>query len=253
MNPRAVFAACAALTLTVTAAVAARQYFYDPFRDLPAGNGKNWRAEVAFRGEARFYGADGTAYGSVSSGDNENAPIEATVTVSGTPFKVAGAGRHELRDSAGALLGYVELVPQSAGEQAEWRRQHNAQYGIEEPLKGSYGAKDGFGMATGYFGDGDKRLEWRFNGTGKIIFRRLDDGKIAYTARAAGLTPELRTEQQRNLSPEDFALTVAETVADPPTFAYRIGDQQKTESALAPFPLTLPDGTRLQVEIIPLQ
>lgn len=254
MNRRVVVAATAALCLLcVTGGYAAVHYLYKPFHDMDAGNGLVWHADHHFRGEVKFYDVNGTYQGSNGTDGEDNAPVSATVTVSGQSFPVFGAGRHAIEDKSGKLLGTVELVPETKEEREAWRQKHNREMGIEQQLHISYGAKDGYGQCIGFFGDEPNRITWKLSGTNvRVLFFDQSTGKQVYSGKAGPVDDAIRAEQKQSLSPESYAATVAEQVPSEPYFSWTTPDgKQHTFMTFRSYPMALPDGTKLRVEIVP--
>lgn len=273
MNKPAVFAATAALCLLlVTGGSAAVRYLFPPLSGLDAGNGATWSADLDFRGEAKFRDAKGVDRGTVSFDGGSTSvefdpqgsptgtpktmvrtnPVSAQIKIGSETFPVSGAGRHELRTPSGVLLGTVELVPQSKGGREAWRKKYDAQNGIVEKLHCSYGARDGFGRAIGYFGDGDKRVTWEVWGENVTVqFFSVATGNRVYQAQSFPVDDAVRAEQKRELSPEIYAATVADTLPPAPTFTYRRGSEPARTAKMGEvITVQIPDGTVLRVRLV---
>lgn len=258
MNRRTVLAAtAAACLLCITGGYAAVRHLYDPFLDLDAGNRVTWRVkEHNFRGEVRFYSPAGESQGSVGSDGFADSPPVATVEVAGEPFVVSGAGRHELRSGAtGKTVGTVELVPETTAQREAWRRSHDREMGTEQRLHMSYGARDGYGQCVGYFGDSPNRVTWKLSGSNvRVLFFDQTSGKQVYSGTAFPVNDVIRAEMKQALSPEAYTATVAPgPVPGDPHFSWVTPDGKRHEfMTFRSYPLTLPDGTKLRAEIVPI-
>lgn len=257
MKHRTALVASVALTLCSVSGVFAARYFkYIPFRDIWAGKNTVWTATPHFRGEVRFYTPELVSAGSVSS--EEGTVLSGGMTkptadleVNGTPYTLTGAGRQPIKSSTGELLGYAELIPQTKTERAIWRNQHDRENGIEEPLHLNYGSQGGYGIASGFFGDGKNRLSWRFHGVGTIRFYHANTGRQAYQVQAFPVDDDIRTEYRKTMNEEEYAMTVADTLPKEPTVEWTVNGQTQKHDGYTPFLLTLPGGKQLKFTIEP--
>ena len=220
---------------------------------MNAGNGLVWHANHAFSGQVKFYSPDGVYRGSNGTDGKEGAPVTATVVVSGQSFSVTGAGRHPLLDPSGALLGTVELVPETEAQRAAWRVEHDKQNGIEQPLRMSYGAIDGYGQCIGFFGDGASRIDWKLSGSNvRVLFVDTQTGRQVYSARTVTVNDAIRADLKQSLSPEAYAATVAATVPSEPTFTWKAQDgKEHSWKESGSDPLKLSNGINLRVKLVP--
>ncbi|MBC8139455.1 MAG: hypothetical protein H8F28_26555 [Fibrella sp.] len=256
MNRRAVLATTASLCLLcVTGGYAAVRHLYNPFADLDAGNRTTWSIkENNFRGQVRFYSEKGTFQGSVASDGYIGSPVVATVKVGEEIFVVSGVGRHTLRSkTTGKIAGSVELVAESGAErEALWQR-HDRENGIEQRLSINHGAKGGYGKCVGFFGDAPNRLTWELAGSNvRVLFFDSKTGKQVYSGTAGPVNDTIRAELKQTLSPESYAASVANHVPSDPRFSWQTPDGKwRAFMTFRSFPMTLPDGTELRVELAP--
>lgn len=257
MNRRTVLAATISLCLLcVSGGYAAVRYLYDPFTGMDTGDRTTWKVkEHNFRGQVKFFSAKGEFKGSVGSDGFVGSPVVATVDVGTETFVVAGEGRHELRSkTSGKIVGSVELVAETQAERNAFWKRHDHEMGIEQRLHMSYGAKDGYGQCIGYFGDEPNRVTWKLSGSNvRVLFFDEITGKQVYSGTAGPLNDAIRAEMKQTLSPESYAATVSPIpVPSDPRFSWITPDgKQHDFMTFRSYPMTLPDGTKLLVQIVP--
>jgi hypothetical protein len=248
MKRRTVIAACSALLFGITGAVAARQWIFEPFQDMATADGQVWRGTSTFRGEVKYYDNAGKYLGSIGSDDEGSKIVSAKITVSGTEFDLQGAGRHPLYHPSGKLLGYADLVPESAEEREKLWKEHDQRLGIDARLPMSHGCNDGYGTAYGFFGN-KKEITWRLTGVATARFTN-EHGQTVMRGIAGPVSEEQRASLRKTLNPEAYRLSVAETLPKYPLFTWtQNGEIHKIFGIGATDSITLPNGTRLRIDI----
>ncbi len=252
MQKRTAFAAiCLTLFVAAGATFATVKMLYNPFRDITDTHGHVLRAESRFSGEIKLYDRDNHYLGSFGTDGEQNAPITATVNVDGKTLQVAGRGRHTLRVDGGNIVGYADLIPETAAERARWNAAHEKAMGHEETLHISNGSDDGWGTAIGLFGDKERGgvLTWRFTGVGTVRF--LHNGKVVRTGVATRVTSQEAAGLRKTMRPEEFAAKVRVNPPSVPVFEWTEGGETHRHTGTEPMPLKLPDGTELSVQFVP--
>lgn len=255
MQKRTAFAAmCLTLFVAAGATFATVKLMYNPFRDIMDTHGHLLRAESRFSGEVKLYDRDNHYLGSFGTDGVPDAPIVANVTIDGKTLEISGPGRHPLRmeegKERGNIVGYADLIPESAAERAQWKAAHDQAMGHEETLHISNGSDDGWGTAIGVFGDEEKGgvLTWRFTGVGTVRF--LHNGKVVRTGVATNVTSEEAARLRKTMHPEEFAAKVRINPPSVPLFEWTENGLTQQHTGTEPMPLNLPDGTKLEVQFI---
>lgn len=240
------------LTVTGGAFAAAGRFIYNSLRDMTDKQGHVYSAESQFSGDVKLYTVDGKYIGSYGTDGTENAPIVADVKVDGRVIHLAGAGRHELRFTSGEWYGYADLNYQTAAERAQWTAAHNKALGHEISLPGSSGSDDGWGTALGFFGSNNEGglLTWRWTGVGKVRF--LFKNKVARSGVANPITPHDAEALRQTISPAEFQEKVRATPPKTAVFEWTTNGATHQHTGYNSMPLTLPNGTKLVVEFLPL-
>lgn len=254
MKRRTVLAATAFVFASLTGAVAARQFFFDPFQNFGDRAGHVWGATGDFRGQVKLFSVNNEPLGSYGSDDGEmpGTPT-ARVTVDGETYTVRGVGRHAISGTGGRLLGYAELVPETVEERTRGWEEHDKQLGIEERLHTSYGSDDGYGKAFGFIGEKVNRLEWKLSGIAEARFRKADNGHVVMRGMALNVSPEIRKQLRSELPPAMYQNAVANEVPKVPHFAWTQNGITQRYVGFGTVNLTLHDGTHLSVEIVPVK
>ena len=231
MNQRAAFALCAALTLGLGGAgYAAHKLFSDPFTQFIDRHGHVWHVVSHFRGQVKQYDLDNRSIGSFGKDNsNQTGDVRAEVTVDGRVYSLRGAGRHELRDASGAIVGFAELAPESEEQRTKGRDAYLRQMKIDEILPISHGDGDGDREATGYFG-GNHEVTFRLTGAGKARFMRTDNGHVIMWAIVGS----------------------SDTKSTPTRFSWTVSGVTKSVSGYKrPVYFTLPGNIPVRVDLLP--
>lgn len=161
MHRRTAIVSAVLVLLVATGLVAAHIFAPGNLGEGPV-NGRSWKYESSFGGQAHFLMPDGktTAIGK-AIGDGDTTKGEVRLWIDKNAYLFKGLGKHEIRDpKTGELYGYVDMGPAPSKEQLEAERQ-----------KSTSGVRGRPFGAEGH--DKDLGISWEMHGNAGVIVKRF--------------------------------------------------------------------------------